>query len=158
MCFVWIWEQTAVISLYSIDWLVFITASECFLRGTSCFCNAVWISISLYGRAVARASCWPFTTETRLRSYVIPCAICGGQCGTGTVFFRVGLLPVSPIITIQSVLRTYFHLCVAVTRTDGRNRGTFPQALLFGSRGALGRKVLSLLNFNAWCNGNTLNL
>ena len=25
MCFVWIWEQTAIISLYSIDWLVFIT-------------------------------------------------------------------------------------------------------------------------------------
>ena len=25
MCFVWIWEQTAIISLYSINWLVFIT-------------------------------------------------------------------------------------------------------------------------------------
>jgi len=29
MCFVWIWEQTAIISLYSIDWLVFITETEC---------------------------------------------------------------------------------------------------------------------------------
>ena len=28
MCFVWIWEQTAIISLYSIDWLVFITETE----------------------------------------------------------------------------------------------------------------------------------
>jgi len=28
--FVWIWEQTAIISLYSIDWLVFITETECF--------------------------------------------------------------------------------------------------------------------------------
>ena len=28
-CFVWIWEQTAIISLYSIDWLVFITESQC---------------------------------------------------------------------------------------------------------------------------------
>ena len=27
--FVWIWEQTAIISLYSIDWLVFITETEC---------------------------------------------------------------------------------------------------------------------------------
>ena len=27
VCFVWIWEQTAIISLYSINWLVFIT--EC---------------------------------------------------------------------------------------------------------------------------------
>jgi hypothetical protein len=29
MCFVWIWEQTAIISLYSINWLVFITDVEC---------------------------------------------------------------------------------------------------------------------------------
>ena len=27
--FVWIWEQTAIISLYSIDWLVFITETGC---------------------------------------------------------------------------------------------------------------------------------
>jgi hypothetical protein len=35
MCFVWISEQTAIISLYSINWLVFITETECLLRGTS---------------------------------------------------------------------------------------------------------------------------
>ena len=34
MCFVWIWEQTAIISLYNINWLVFITEAECLLRGT----------------------------------------------------------------------------------------------------------------------------
>ena len=28
MCFVWIWEQTAIISLYSINWLVFTTERE----------------------------------------------------------------------------------------------------------------------------------
>ena len=28
MCFVWIWEQTAIISLYNINWLVFITEME----------------------------------------------------------------------------------------------------------------------------------
>jgi hypothetical protein len=28
-CFVRIWEQTAIISLYSINWLVFITETEC---------------------------------------------------------------------------------------------------------------------------------
>jgi hypothetical protein len=87
MCFGWIWEQTAVISLYSINWLVFITESECFLCGTSCFYNAVWISISLYGRAVAQASRRPPTTETGVRSYISPCAICGAQCGNGAAFF-----------------------------------------------------------------------
>ena len=34
MCFVWIWEQTAIISLYSIDWLVCVTETVCLLRGT----------------------------------------------------------------------------------------------------------------------------
>ena len=29
MCFVWVWEQTAIISLYSINWLVCITEREC---------------------------------------------------------------------------------------------------------------------------------
>ena len=29
MCFVWIWEQTAIISLNSINWLVFVTETEC---------------------------------------------------------------------------------------------------------------------------------
>ena len=29
MCFVWIWEQTAIISLHSINWLVCITETEC---------------------------------------------------------------------------------------------------------------------------------
>jgi hypothetical protein len=29
MCFVWIWEQTAIISLYNINWLVCITETEC---------------------------------------------------------------------------------------------------------------------------------
>jgi hypothetical protein len=32
MCFVWIWEQTAIISLYSINWLVFITETDAILN------------------------------------------------------------------------------------------------------------------------------
>jgi hypothetical protein len=28
MCFVWVWEQTAIISLYNINWLVFITETQ----------------------------------------------------------------------------------------------------------------------------------
>ena len=33
MCFVWVWEQTAIISLYSINWLVCITETECVYCG-----------------------------------------------------------------------------------------------------------------------------
>jgi hypothetical protein len=35
MCFVWISEQTAIISLYSINLSVFITEAECLLRGAN---------------------------------------------------------------------------------------------------------------------------
>jgi hypothetical protein len=65
MCFVWISEQTAIISLYNVNWLVFITETECVycavrtgcLNATFCphsvFMYFVWISeqtaiISLY--------------------------------------------------------------------------------------------------------------
>ena len=34
MCFVWISEQTAIISLYNINWPVFVTETLCLLRGT----------------------------------------------------------------------------------------------------------------------------
>ena len=52
VCFVWIWEQTVIISLYSIDWLVFVTETECVycavvLHSTFCphsvFMCFVWI-------------------------------------------------------------------------------------------------------------------
>ena len=42
VCFVWISEKTAIISLYNINWLVFITETECLLRGMD------WIFIYIY--------------------------------------------------------------------------------------------------------------
>jgi hypothetical protein len=43
-CFVWIWEQTAIISLYSINWLVFINETEC----VYCTVRAGSLYITLY--------------------------------------------------------------------------------------------------------------
>jgi len=40
MCFVWISEQTAIISLYNINWLLCITDAVCLLRGTDWVC--IW--------------------------------------------------------------------------------------------------------------------
>ena len=45
MCFVWIWEQTAIISLYSINWLVFITETEsvyCAVQTGSLYINSTF--------------------------------------------------------------------------------------------------------------------
>ena len=71
MCFVWIWEQTTIISLYSINWLVFITKTVCVYCAVrtgslyitlgsahSVFMCFVWIweqeaIISLYSRSVS---------------------------------------------------------------------------------------------------------
>jgi hypothetical protein len=45
MCFVWIWEQTAIISLYNINWLVFITESKYIY----CAVRTIYISVLLKG-------------------------------------------------------------------------------------------------------------
>jgi len=42
MCFVWIWEQAAIISPYSINWLVFKTEIKYLLRGTGCIFTYSW--------------------------------------------------------------------------------------------------------------------
>ena len=57
MCFVWIWEQTAIISLYSINWLVFITETECVYCAvrTGCLYTIQVIFWSLRGYAVTAA-------------------------------------------------------------------------------------------------------
>ena len=49
MCLAWISEQTAIISLYSINWLVFITKSQYLLRGTDCVFNSDGYSFVLEG-------------------------------------------------------------------------------------------------------------
>jgi len=48
MCFVWIWEQTAIISLYKINWLVFITETEC----VYCAVRTMSLYITLYSPVV----------------------------------------------------------------------------------------------------------
>jgi hypothetical protein len=42
MCFVWIWEQTAIISLYSINWLVCITEMEYVYGAVRTGCLTFW--------------------------------------------------------------------------------------------------------------------
>ena len=51
MCFVWIWEQTAIISLYSINWLVCITETECvLLRGRAVYIHIIQFYLSIFRR------------------------------------------------------------------------------------------------------------
>ena len=44
MCSVWIWEQTAIISLYNINWLVCITETECvYCAVRTGYLNVIWV-------------------------------------------------------------------------------------------------------------------
>jgi len=65
LCFVWIWEQTAIISLYNINCLVFITETQCLLRGTDCILTYNLGSWSLASKR-----------EGWVRYQISPCGIC----------------------------------------------------------------------------------
>ena len=45
MCFVWVSEQTAIISLYSANWSIFVTGDgECLMRGTNWVFTCNWVN------------------------------------------------------------------------------------------------------------------
>ena len=49
MCFVWIWEQTAIFSLYSINWLSFITERKCvYCAVRAGYLNIIQVQIKIY--------------------------------------------------------------------------------------------------------------
>jgi len=68
MCFVRIWEQTAIISLYNINWLVFITKTKC-----------VYCAVRAGSVVTVVTICTTSLTFTILRSAhtVYLCVLCG---------------------------------------------------------------------------------
>ena len=68
VCFVWIWEQTAIISLYSINWLVCITDME------SVYC-AVWSrALNLFQVNISDLRLtWPCTLCRILSPFAVAC-------------------------------------------------------------------------------------
>jgi len=111
MCFVWIWEQTAIISLYSINWLVCITETECvycavrtgslYIIQVMCF---VWIweqtaFISLY--SINWLVC---ITETEC----VYCAVRTGSLYIIQVMCFVWILERAAVISVYCVLHTVY--------------------------------------------------
>jgi hypothetical protein len=63
MCFVWVWEQTAIISLYNINWLVCITETECVycaVRTGSLYVIQLNLQAMLYRPQLCYSSLTPF--------------------------------------------------------------------------------------------------
>jgi hypothetical protein len=123
-CFVWISEQTAIIPLYSINWLIFITETEsvyCAVRtGSLCMKQICFVFKGLmtcrYLQAVSRR---PLIADARVRSQVTQCEICGGQSGIGTRFSPS--TPVSPVSIIPPMLHTHsaiYHRRYTIAATN----------------------------------------
>jgi len=61
MCFMFIWKQTAIISLYNINLSLFLTETECLLRGTD------WVFKSDGYSFVLKGLMWGHVAESFLR-------------------------------------------------------------------------------------------
>ena len=83
MCFVWISEQTAIISLYNINRLVFIIEESVYCAVRAQYFDITHFNLSMLGRVLALAvSVRFFTAEVRVRFQASPCGIHGEQSGT----------------------------------------------------------------------------
>jgi hypothetical protein len=115
MCFVRISEQTAIISLYNINWLVFITETEC----VYCAIHAEYISIIQFRRLVAGLSPQRRGFDPR----VSPCDISGGKVTLGLVFLRVLQFFLLSIIPQMLHIPLYLH-AAPITTTNWPSLGT----------------------------------
>ena len=131
MCFVWIWEQTAIISLYSINWLVFMTEREsvyCAVQTGSW--DMIVVNVWLRGSAMTQAVGWrPITVKAWVWSQVSPSEICSGQNDNVS-----GFSPSTSVFPCQyhSTNAPYHHPLHVLTRsTNGWSLGTSHKAVLF---------------------------
>jgi len=141
MCFVWIWEQTAIISLYTINWLVYITKPKsvyCAVQTLSI--NAVRLYLALNGHTMAQAIIRrPFTWEALLRFRIRLCEICRRLNGTEICFSPSdSFFPLS-----VSFHHCYIHIFVYVLLLSEGQTGERS----FISHRALNIRILSLLFF-----------
>ena len=105
MCFVWIWEQTAIISLYNINWLVFITETGCV------YCAVRTGSLN---KIHFNAACHH---GAQIRSQAATWEVCCGK-----VF--LGVFRLSPDSVNPPLLRVHVHGNINIIRkTSGRNLG-----------------------------------
>ena len=124
ICFVWISEQTAIISLYNINWLVFVTETE------SVYCAVRTGYLRYYDKFQFQAGLW--------------CTKWHWQPSPAL------LLPT--VSDISPTLHTNFHLHVSHgRRTNGRSLGTFQKInpSFLQSPVALHRKALVLRSSNS---------
>jgi hypothetical protein len=106
MCFVWIWEQTAIISLYRINWLVCITETEC----VYCAVRTEYLNIIQKKRTLF--------LKSRIDPRPVFVRFVVDRLAMRQVSIRILRFP--PASIIPPMLRIYLHPPVALTRrTEG---------------------------------------
>ena len=116
MCFVWISEQTAIISLYSIDWLVFITETECVYCAvrTGCLYIYIYIYVNIFPANLSLFWTWKAVNVNAQPLQLFP--FCPPTEGSQRCVFRrlsviftgaLQSLPECPVIS-----QTCFHVCL----------------------------------------------
>ena len=137
MCFVWISEQTAIISLYSINWLICITETECVYCAVRTKCYV----IQVYFRSSATLSTTKLTlTSSKSRQFMwdLWCTKWHWDKAPPPQVLRFSSASVIP-----PMVHIHLRLYAALTRrTNERSLGTFTQQCPFGNEEASDSKVL----------------
>ena len=121
MCFVWIWEQTAIISLYTINWLVFMTETECvYCAVRTGSINMTKINLSLWVACVAPRRL-AFDPESVCVRFVV------GEVALGLGFL---LLLRFPRVSINSTNAPYWSLSTrwSYQKHKQAKSGDFPRS------------------------------
>ena len=126
MCFVWIWEQTAIISLYSINWLVFITETECVycaVRTGSLYrirVTFVYTQLIKLQYKALRATSWQTWQDTSERPYRFSVEMklhLRDSCRNPPPPLSLPQLPPSLVMTFR-FLTIYLLLCLSDTASS----------------------------------------
>jgi hypothetical protein len=140
MCFVWLWEQTAIISLYNINWLVCITETECvYCAVRTGYLNMIPVNFSLFRQCRGLSSRRPRFDPTAdywdlwwINRY------------WKMFIFRV--LQLYLVGIILPVLSSHYHVHFALTiRTNKWSLRTCYKSMLFRKPGSAGHNKLVLL-------------
>ena len=135
MCFVWIWEQTAIISLYSINWLVFITETEGVYYAVRVQSWIVILIKAHRGDPVSMRGhfmwdlCWTVWHSERISSqyFGVPLSVSFHQCSTLTIIY-----------------------CCSYPKDNRAKRGNLQKQCCFVNRKALDRTNILLSSFCYW--------
>ena len=126
MCFVWISEKAAIISFYSVNWLVFIIETECVYCAVRAeYLNIIRLILVCKFKAASRRR---LIVESGFDPRSVRVIFVVDKAAFGQVFLRV--LSFSSVSIIPPLLHTNLHLHAVLTRTKGRSLGTFQKAML----------------------------